>query len=466
MVHRLRRLHIRVVGPRLVHHLAQQLGVFQHRAGAQVVLVERLAVVVRHKQRAVQDLQNAAVVDVGVGVVDKDTGLRVARRVDMEVVASTGDAATHKLAVVLEVHGVERDIALLRAQVADAVDHIFALGRAGHQLRGGIVAHRHIVEIEPEVGAFLAEHPHKVVAGHGLEVGTGVADGSAKQNAILLEQVHGVHDSVIVAVAAAGVVGGGSALNGQHERNVAQTDHLFAERLINEGGVGVDGKLHIIVLLGQLEDIRLADQRLAARQHIEVDAQLLALGDDLIHICKAEVVLVAVLPGPAAHAVHVAGRGGVKQDQPGDVALVLDAVLPDGLGAPEKRLVPQVESRGAGHVGVGLVQHAVDELGPLAVRVAQHQTGMVIGLLAEAVTIELLCKIDHLNHGFLAVFMDMGKRYIDQLSRCGALHLMGQGIKCRVAHNLFPPTCSLPGGVGRLGISLCPKCSILRAGRP
>ena len=220
------------------------------------------------------------------------------------------------------------------------------------------------------------------------------------------------------------------------------------------------------MLLGQLEDIRLADQRLAARQHIEVDAQLLALSDDLIHICKAEVVLVAVLPGPAAHAVHVAGRGGVKQDQPGDVALVLDAVLPDGLGAPEKRLVPQVESRGAGHVGVGLVQHAVDELGPLAVRVAQHQTSMVIGLLAEAVAIELLCKIDHLNHGFLAVFIGMGKRHIDQLSRCGALHLMGQGIKCRVAHNLFPPACSLPGGVGRLGISLCPKCSILRAGRP
>ena len=116
------------------------------------------------------------------------------------------------------------------------------------------------------------------------------------------------------------------------------------------------------MLFAQPDQVGLADQRLAARQHIEVDAQLLALGDDLIHICKAEVVLVAVLPGPAAHAVHVAGRGGVKQDQPGDVALVLDAVLPDGLGAPEKRLVPQVESRGAGHVGVGLVQHAVDEL--------------------------------------------------------------------------------------------------------
>ena len=164
--------------------------------------------------------------------------------------------------------------------------------------------------------------------------------------------------------------------------------------------------------------------------------------------------------------MHVAGRGGVEQDQPRNVALVLHAVLADGLGAAEESLVAQIQRHGAGHVGVGLIQHTVDELGPLAVRVAQHQTGMVIGLLAEAVAIELLCKIDHLNQGFLAVLIDMGKRYIDQLSRCGALHLMGQGIKCRVAHNLFPPTCSLPGGVGHLGISLCPKCSILRAGRP
>ena len=246
------------------------------------------------------------------------------------------------------------------------------------------------MEVEPEVGAFLAEHPHKVVAGHGLEVGTGVADGSAKQNAVLLKQVHGVHDSVIVAVAAAGVVGGGSALNGQHERNVAQPDHLLAERLINEGGVGVDGKLHIVVLLGQLEDISLTHQRLAAGQHVQVHAQLLALGDDLVHILKAEVVLVAVLTGPAAHAVHVAGRGGVKQDQPGNVALIFDTILADGLGAAEEGLIAQVQGRGAGHVGVQLVQHTVDELRPLAVGVGQGLLGVCVGLLAEGIAVELL----------------------------------------------------------------------------
>ena len=131
----------------------------------------------------------------------------------MEVVAAAGDAAAHKLAVVLEVHGVERDIALLRAQVADAVDHIFALGRAGHQLRGGIVAHRHIVEVEPEVRALVAEHPHKVVAGDGFEIVSGIADGGAKKDPVGLEQVHRIHDSGIVAVAPPGIIGRGSSLD-------------------------------------------------------------------------------------------------------------------------------------------------------------------------------------------------------------------------------------------------------------
>lgn len=53
-----------------------------------MVLVEGLAVVVSHEQRAVQDLQNALVMDVGVGVVDEHAGLCVTGRVDVEVVAA------------------------------------------------------------------------------------------------------------------------------------------------------------------------------------------------------------------------------------------------------------------------------------------------------------------------------------------------------------------------------------------
>ena len=51
MIDAFRALEVGAVSTGLVDHLAQQLGVFQHRAGTQMVLVERLAVVVGHEQR-------------------------------------------------------------------------------------------------------------------------------------------------------------------------------------------------------------------------------------------------------------------------------------------------------------------------------------------------------------------------------------------------------------------------------
>ena len=242
------------------------------------------------------------------------------------------------------------------------------------------------MEVEAEVCALIAEETHKLIAGNGFDVVAGVADGGTEQDAVLLEQIHGAHNGSIVALTTAGIVGLRGTLDGQHEGDVAQTDHFLAERFIDQGGIGVDGKLHIVVLLGQLEDISLAHQRLTAGEHVQINAQLLALGDDLIHIVKAQVVLVAVLTGPAAHAVHIAG----KQDQPGNVALIFDTILADGLGAAEEGLIAQVQGRGAGHVGVQLVQHTVDELRPLAVGVGQGLLGVCVGLLAEGIAVELL----------------------------------------------------------------------------
>ena len=51
--------------------------------------------------------------DVSIGIMDKDAGLRIPRRVDVEVVPAAGDASAHILAVVLEVHGEKRDGAVL-----------------------------------------------------------------------------------------------------------------------------------------------------------------------------------------------------------------------------------------------------------------------------------------------------------------------------------------------------------------
>ena len=399
-----------------------------------MVLVEGLAVVVSHEQRAVQNFQNRLVVDIGVGVVDEHAGLGVTGRVDVEVIAAAGDAAAHELAIVLEVHGIERDIARRRAQIADTVDHILALFRSGHQLRGGLVANGHIVEVEAEVCTLLAQEPHERVIGDGVDVLAGVADGGAEENAVLLEQIHGVHHSGIVAFATAGVVGLRGALDGQHKGDIAQTLHLFTEGLVDEGGVGVDGKFHVVVLFCQLEHVLLAHQRLAAGQHIQVHAQLLALRNDLVHILKAEVVLVAVLACPAAHAVHIAGRGGVEQNQPGDVALVFDAVLADHLSAAEEGFVAQIQRGGTRHMGVGLV----NEFRPLTVGVGQHLFGVLVGLIAEAAAVELLCSIYQLVHRLFTVLLGAGKRHVHYFTKRSTLHLVSQILK-RCIHSFFLP---------------------------
>ena len=62
----------------LRNHLAQQLRVFQHGARAQVVLVERLAIVVRHEERRLQDFEQCFFANVGIGIVDEHA--RAARR--------------------------------------------------------------------------------------------------------------------------------------------------------------------------------------------------------------------------------------------------------------------------------------------------------------------------------------------------------------------------------------------------
>ena len=70
----------------LRNHLAQQLRVFQHGARAQVVLVERPAIVVRHEERRLQDFEQCFFANVGIGIVDKHARVDVAG-VDIQVYA-------------------------------------------------------------------------------------------------------------------------------------------------------------------------------------------------------------------------------------------------------------------------------------------------------------------------------------------------------------------------------------------
>ena len=59
---------------------------------------------VGHKEGTFQRLQQSAIMDVHIGIVDEHTRLHVASSVDMQIVPVPGDAAAHIHGIVLEVH--------------------------------------------------------------------------------------------------------------------------------------------------------------------------------------------------------------------------------------------------------------------------------------------------------------------------------------------------------------------------
>ena len=89
-------------------------------------------------------------------------------------------------------------------------------------------------------------------------------------------------------------------------------------------------------------------------------------------------------------------------------------------------------------MGVGLVQHAVDEFRPLAVGVGQHLFGVLVGLIAEAAAVELLCNIYQLGHRLFTVLLGVGKRHVHYFTKRSTLHLVSQVIK-RCIHSFFLP---------------------------
>lgn len=85
-----------------------------------MVVVERLAFGIFLEERLLQAFEQALLVDVGAGIMDKDARFDVAVRVDMAVVAAAGDATVDVLAVVLEVDGKNRLAAFGAADFTDA----------------------------------------------------------------------------------------------------------------------------------------------------------------------------------------------------------------------------------------------------------------------------------------------------------------------------------------------------------
>ena len=235
-----------------------------------------------------------------------------------------------------------------------------------------------------------------------------------------------------MAVAAAGIIGLLGALDGEHEGDVAQLLDLLHDFLGEERGVGVQREEAVVVLLGEFEDILHADRRLTAGHHVQVDAEFLALGDDLVHVLIGEVALVSVGAAPAADAVHVAGHRGIEEDQPRDVAAVLLTVCADGLGAAKEGLIAEVQEHLLGIAGIRLIDDPVQVLRPLVIRIGEILLDRVEGGLIVLVAEEALCEVDELTEGLgpVVCLADVLPETVDDCRDGLALRCMCQILNC------------------------------------
>ena len=298
-------------------------------------------------------------------------GLHIAVGVDMTVAASAGNAAAHSVAVVPEVHG-EQGLGL--AELVNLVVHELTLLRRGDQLRHSRRTNRHIGEQPCELCTHI-DHGIKVfLAADDLHILAGVAAGDAEQQLAGLQTLHCLDDLLISTTAAAEVGCLLKTFNADGRDKILDPQHLVGKGIVDQRTVGEREERAVAVLLAKADQIGLAHQRFAAGIDVNIGPQFLALPDHIVQLFEGEVQLVAILRRPAAGAVEVAGRGGVHQDRPGNVALILVLQL-HGSGRADQRAV---DCNGFYQLFPLLVidvgPQALYQLRPVIVRVCQCST--------------------------------------------------------------------------------------------
>ncbi len=84
--------------------------------------------------------------------------------------------------------------------------------------------------------------------------------------------------------------------------------------------------------------------------------------DDAVHFFKGQVQPVSILRRPAADAMQIAGGGGVKQDGPGNIAVVLFTDLILFFPAVDAGIEEEIGEKGLGKAYVHLRHHAYHQL--------------------------------------------------------------------------------------------------------
>ena len=290
--------------------------------------------------------------DIRVRIVDEYAWLRVPICIDVKIIPSPRDAAAYKLPVVLEIHGKQAFSGCHVPDLPDPRHHPHPLLHGGKQFHGSLISHRHIMEIQRIAAALFYKQVYEFITGHGLYVPGGIADGGSEDQAVLPEQFHGMHDLSVDAVPPAQVIDRFKALQADGQIQISGTFHFLAERRIHQRSVCIGQKRAVIVLFAEPDQIRLPYQRLSSSKHVEIDPQLLALSDHVVHFLEGKVQPVPVFRSPASGTVQVAGTGRIHQDQPGDIALMDSPHLSDRPCPVKKCFKAQVERRRPEHMGI------------------------------------------------------------------------------------------------------------------
>ena len=186
------------------------------------------------------------------------------------------------------------------------------------------------------------------------------------------------------------------------------------------------------MLFAQPDDVGFAHQRLAACVDVHIHTHILALADDVVDLVEGQIQFVAIFSRPATGAVQIAGGGGIQQDRPGNVAVILffQFLL---LGPTDHVLIDEeIDGYGFQHFLI----HIANQMTNVAVVGVFRVFNGVLHLL-QLMGIHfpgvLFCPGKQLAHIFLRVFVQI----IESLLQAKFFY------RCRYAH-VFRPSFHLP----------------------
>ena len=123
--------------------------------------------------------------------------------------------------------------------------------------------------------------------------------------------------------------------------------------------------------LTEPDQILFANKRFSAGVEKEIAAQLIGLVYDAVQLLIGQVHLISVFRRPAAGTMQVAGRSGIHQNSPRNVAVILLCQLIMDFSVPEGGVDDKVFKYSTAHLGIHIGENVQNQPVPVVIRVFQ-----------------------------------------------------------------------------------------------